>query len=449
MVTIWEGFKDWFAAQGFAFDYVLYSGYEAQAEAHLAGDVDVTWDSPLAWVRTRRLAAAHGPRRTSRRHARHRPGPHLGRARPRRQRHLRGGRPRRAHGRHRRRRLAAGHAAAPRPSRRRWASTRPRPSRCAASTSWSPSTATTSAASARPSRALVDGEVDAACVIDGNQLLFAKEGTIPTGSVRVLTRTEPYDHCTMTVLDDVDDAVVDRFVELLLSMSFDDPAVRPLLELEGLTSVAARPDRGLPTARGGRRSSRLLRPRRLHPRRGLPGVTRELPVVDLGRARVRRRRPRPRQAGARRPPSGRGGRGARAPIPTSSATSAAWCRQQGHRCRAAGPDLAPVVAVVERGSRRRRPLGGRRAAGPPRSHRRGRRRRAAAADWGLAARGAAIEPGGPAAAFRLDRAPTSGPTAPPPSTRKRRPPSGTPPPPSTGARRSPTAPASRPPSCRS
>jgi len=83
-------------------------------------------------------------------------------------------------------------------------------------------------------RALGDGAVDAACIIDGNELLFAKEGTIAPGEVRVLTRTEPYDHCTMTVLDDVDDAVVARFVELLLSMSYDDPAVRPLLELEGL-----------------------------------------------------------------------------------------------------------------------------------------------------------------------------------------------------------------------
>ena len=60
VVTIWEGFKDWFAAHEFAFDYVLYSGYEAQAEAHVAGQVDVTWDSPLAWVRTRRMAAARG-----------------------------------------------------------------------------------------------------------------------------------------------------------------------------------------------------------------------------------------------------------------------------------------------------------------------------------------------------------------------------------------------------
>src|SRR3954468_18976016 len=60
VVTIWEGFKDWFAAHDFDFDYVLYSSYEAQAEAHLAGHVDATWDSPLAWVRTRRLAAAAG-----------------------------------------------------------------------------------------------------------------------------------------------------------------------------------------------------------------------------------------------------------------------------------------------------------------------------------------------------------------------------------------------------
>jgi len=42
VVTIWEGFADWFARQGFVFDYVLYSNYEAQVEAHLAGDRDAT-----------------------------------------------------------------------------------------------------------------------------------------------------------------------------------------------------------------------------------------------------------------------------------------------------------------------------------------------------------------------------------------------------------------------
>ena len=73
-------------------------------------------------------------------------------------------------------------------------------------------------------QALVAGEVDAACVIDGNQLVFAKEGTIAAGAVRVL---DP--HRALRPLHD-DRArrrrptpTVDRFVELLLSMSFDDP----------------------------------------------------------------------------------------------------------------------------------------------------------------------------------------------------------------------------------
>jgi ABC-type phosphate/phosphonate transport system substrate-binding protein len=81
--------------------------------------------------------------------------------------------------------------------------------------------------------ALLDGSADAACVTDGNQLAFAREGTIAPEAVRVLTRTDPYDHCTMTALDDEDDTVT-RFVDLLLSMSYDDPSVRPLLDLEGL-----------------------------------------------------------------------------------------------------------------------------------------------------------------------------------------------------------------------
>ena len=55
--------------------------------------------------------------------------------------------------------------------------------------------------------ALVAGEVDAACVIDGNQLAFAKEGTIAAGrGAGPRPARAPYDHCTMTVLDDVDDA---------------------------------------------------------------------------------------------------------------------------------------------------------------------------------------------------------------------------------------------------
>jgi ABC-type phosphate/phosphonate transport system substrate-binding protein len=57
-VTIWEGFKRYFQRQGLSFDYVLYSNYERQVEALFDGTVHVAWNSPLAWVRSRRLARA-------------------------------------------------------------------------------------------------------------------------------------------------------------------------------------------------------------------------------------------------------------------------------------------------------------------------------------------------------------------------------------------------------
>jgi hypothetical protein len=52
----------------------------------------------------------------------------------------------------------------------------------------------------------------------------------------VLSRTPAYDHCNFTVLDgDAGaEARVSRFVELLLAMSYADPAIRPLLDMEGL-----------------------------------------------------------------------------------------------------------------------------------------------------------------------------------------------------------------------
>src|ERR1700737_2455736 len=60
VVTIWDGFRRWFDAQGLPFDYLLYSNYERQVEDLLAGRIDAAWNSPLAWVRARRLADSRG-----------------------------------------------------------------------------------------------------------------------------------------------------------------------------------------------------------------------------------------------------------------------------------------------------------------------------------------------------------------------------------------------------
>src|SRR5271167_2207669 len=52
VVTIWEGFKTYFEKRGVPIDYVLYSNYDAQVEANLAGEIDLAWNSPLAWVKS-------------------------------------------------------------------------------------------------------------------------------------------------------------------------------------------------------------------------------------------------------------------------------------------------------------------------------------------------------------------------------------------------------------
>lgn len=234
VITIWEGFRDWLRQRDLPFDYVLYSNYEAQAEALLAGHVNVAWSSPLAWVRSRRLADAAGrtPRATVMRDTDQdltsvvlvRAGAAIASVAD-----LEG------------RTVAVGALDSPQ--------SRLIPLAHLASHGLEPGRDFTvrrfdvmvgkhgdHVGGERDAvEALMAGTVDAACVIAGNQITFAKEGLIPTGAVRVLTETPPYDHCTFTCLDDgVDRGLVDAFDELLLSMSFEDPEVRPLLELEGL-----------------------------------------------------------------------------------------------------------------------------------------------------------------------------------------------------------------------
>ncbi len=58
-------------------------------------------------------------------------------------------------------------------------------------------------------RALLRGECDAACLIDGNHLLFLQEGSFPPGATQILAQTPVYDHCNFTVLEDAPAAQVD------------------------------------------------------------------------------------------------------------------------------------------------------------------------------------------------------------------------------------------------
>jgi ABC-type phosphate/phosphonate transport system substrate-binding protein len=78
------------------------------------------------------------------------------------------------------------------------------------------------------------GQADAACMIEGNYALFISEGVLPTGMTRVLTRTPTFDHCNFTVTSSAPSQLVERFRMLLLQMSYTDPEIQPLLDMEGL-----------------------------------------------------------------------------------------------------------------------------------------------------------------------------------------------------------------------
>jgi ABC-type phosphate/phosphonate transport system substrate-binding protein len=54
VVPIWEGMRDYFRAAGPPIDYVLYSNYDRQVQALLDRQIDIAWNTNLAWVKVHR-----------------------------------------------------------------------------------------------------------------------------------------------------------------------------------------------------------------------------------------------------------------------------------------------------------------------------------------------------------------------------------------------------------
>ncbi|MFN0093945.1 MAG: phosphate/phosphite/phosphonate ABC transporter substrate-binding protein [Dehalococcoidia bacterium] len=51
VVPIWESMREYFAEAGQPIDYVLFSNYERQVDALFAGQIDIAWNTNLAYVR--------------------------------------------------------------------------------------------------------------------------------------------------------------------------------------------------------------------------------------------------------------------------------------------------------------------------------------------------------------------------------------------------------------
>jgi len=233
VVTIWEGFKAFFAQHGLAFDYLLYSNYERQVQAQFDGSLHLAWNSPLAWVRADRIARARGQsvraiamRDTDRdlhsvivvradSAAQNVAG-------------LRG--------------KVIGVGAIDSPQATLIPLGHLRAQGLLPGRDFTPRRFDALGGKhgdhiggeRDAAAALIAGEIDACCLIDGNHLAFGLDGTLPAGSTRLVARTAPYDHCNFTTSPGAPAALIERFTTLLMAMRWDDPQVRPLLELEGL-----------------------------------------------------------------------------------------------------------------------------------------------------------------------------------------------------------------------
>jgi len=233
VVPIWDGFLHYFRARGLPFDYVLFSNYERQVEAQIRGSIHVAWHSPLAWLQTERIASSLGRRAAAiamRDTDRDLCSVIL----------VRADSGIDAIAGLRRKTVAVGARDSPQATliplnhlaRQGLLAERDFDVRVFDALVGKHGDHIGGERDAV--RALLRGDADAACILDGNHLAFAREGTLPAASVTVVAQTGAYDHCNFTVLDDVEPEKVARFRELLLAMSYADAEVRPLLDLEGL-----------------------------------------------------------------------------------------------------------------------------------------------------------------------------------------------------------------------
>ena len=78
------------------------------------------------------------------------------------------------------------------------------------------------------------GEADASALIDLNWEAWTKDGTIDPAKFRILATTDRYDHCVFSVRQDFDAQREAGWLAVLHQMSYDNPKHREMMDMEGL-----------------------------------------------------------------------------------------------------------------------------------------------------------------------------------------------------------------------
>ncbi|HZG89145.1 MAG TPA: PhnD/SsuA/transferrin family substrate-binding protein [Pseudonocardia sp.] len=228
VVTIWEGIREYFAGGPAEMDFVLYSNYGRQVDALLAGHVDIAWNTNLAWVRT--VAQTGGQCRALAQRDTDtvfqtifvaRSGSALGGLEG-----LKG------------RRLALGsqdsaQAAILPVHYLRQAGLGDGDVDLLRINSDVGKHGDTGRSELDALRAVMDDRADAAALGINTWEAIGRDELMP-GAFEVFWESPTYSHCNFTALPALSDERVQPWVDQLLAMDFDNPAHRPILEMEGL-----------------------------------------------------------------------------------------------------------------------------------------------------------------------------------------------------------------------
>ncbi|HMO16547.1 MAG TPA: PhnD/SsuA/transferrin family substrate-binding protein [Oligoflexia bacterium] len=233
VVDIWEGFKTFFAKQGFSFDFILFSNYELQVESLLRREIDVAWNSPLAWLRAQRMAKFLGQKVVA---LAMRDSDcdltsviiSLNSSCIESVSDLAG------------RKIAVGAVDSPQatliPLQILKEHGIEESDTCSVvfNNIFVGKHGDHVGGEEEAFKLLINGSVDAACMIKSNFNAFIGKYKIPENTIRILHETRSYDHCNFTALLNHKSDELEEFTKLLMNMSYDDPEIRPLLDMEGL-----------------------------------------------------------------------------------------------------------------------------------------------------------------------------------------------------------------------
>ena len=228
--VIWEIISDFFTQHDCPMDVVFYTNYELQVTDLLQGHLDIAWNSPLAWLDTERRSGGRCRAIAMRDSDRDRVSHIVAR---------RGGS---VHGAKdlRGRTLATGAKDSPQATLiplgllQRAGLTPGRDMQIRRFDLLVGKHGDHVGGELEAFRCLERGEADASAMLDLNWETWNRNGTLDPAAFQIVATTDRFDHCVFTVLNDFPADVEKRWLKVLFSMSYDDPAHREMMDLEGL-----------------------------------------------------------------------------------------------------------------------------------------------------------------------------------------------------------------------